>query len=167
MDGTMRRAEASTTAAALVVARQSGERGASLLERSKGMPLKTYGIFLAYPPAIDLRVQGLGRYLADFLKGAAELDNVRIVIACPSWLRENLDQLFLSEHVAKEKIEILSPRQLPISLRLYQALQKKPPARKRRRLVARVFAALRHAHSTVRRRLERCFVSTRSLLMFM
>ena len=58
------------------------------------MSVKTYGIYIAYAPTIDLRGEGLGRYLASFLRGAAERRDVDFVIACPSWAQIMLDELF-------------------------------------------------------------------------
>ena len=52
--------------------------------------MKKYGIYLAYPPKVDLRAEGLGRHLAEFLKAAQERGDVQFVIACPSWMKKSL-----------------------------------------------------------------------------
>ena len=61
--------------------------------RDQGLPVKTFGIYLAYPPTLDLRAEGLGRHLAEFLKEAKSCPTARFVIACPSWMRKSLDDL--------------------------------------------------------------------------
>ena len=70
------------------------------------MPVKTYGIYLAYPPNVDLRTEGLGRQLAMFLKGAERLPDVRFVIACPSWTRQNLITLFETEGISLKDFQL-------------------------------------------------------------
>lgn len=84
------------------------------------MSLKRYGIYLAYPPTVDLRHQGLGRYLAAFLKGASNRSDVVFTIVCPSWSRESLQSLFESERVSHQSVEIMAPKEEPPILRLYQ-----------------------------------------------
>ncbi|MGQ9557378.1 MAG: hypothetical protein ACUVTU_05430, partial [Desulfurispora sp.] len=84
------------------------------------MPLKKYGIFLAYPPTVDLRAEGLGRYLAEFLKAAQGRKDVGFVIACPSWTVDILRELCLEVGVQIEKIEFVSPRHKPVLLRMYE-----------------------------------------------
>jgi len=93
------------------------------------MSVKHYGIYLAYAPTVDLRHEGLGRYLASFLKGAALKKDVRFVLACPSWSRESLEALFEAEAVPKACVEIVAPKRMPALLRIYQkwlAYRKRP-----------------------------------------
>ena len=71
------------------------------------MSLKKYGIYLAFPPMTDLRSEGLGRYLAMFLKGAESLENTRFIIVCPSWSRKSLRDLFESEKICMDAIDIV------------------------------------------------------------
>ncbi|MEJ8293833.1 glycosyltransferase [Delftia tsuruhatensis] len=85
------------------------------------MSLKQYGIYLAFPPAIDLRAEGLGRHLAMFLKGAEKLGDARFVIVCPSWSKETLRTLFESEQVSTEIFEIASPQNKPYILSVFEA----------------------------------------------
>lgn len=106
------------------------------------MSVKHYGIYLAYAPTVDLRNEGLGRYLASFLKGAAQRNDVRFVLACPSWSRESLEALFEVEAVPKGCVEIVAPESIPALLRLYQkwlAYRKRPRSSSRlRRLLERL-----------------------------
>ena len=83
------------------------------MECSKGMPVKQYGIYLNYAPTIDLRHEGLGRYLAAFLNGAISRDDVRFILLCPSWLQESLQELFTSEGIPADKFEIVAPKGKP------------------------------------------------------
>lgn len=84
------------------------------------MSVKRYGIYLAYAPTVDLRNEGLGRYLAAFLKGVSERGDAHFVIVCPSWSRESLERLFESEQVSRRCMDILAPDKVPAVLRLYQ-----------------------------------------------
>jgi len=84
------------------------------------MSIKKYGIYLAYPPTVDLRHEGLGRYLAAFLKGAAHRADVRFILICPSWSRASLEDLFNAEAIPQDSFEIVAPNKTPIALRLHQ-----------------------------------------------
>jgi len=83
--------------------------------------MKKFGIYLAYAPGLDLRHEGLGRYLAAFLKGAAGRDDVKFVLVCPSWSKKGLEDLFLSEGVQQDLFEVVSPLNSPMILRIYEA----------------------------------------------
>ncbi|MBO3276225.1 glycosyltransferase [Pseudomonas schmalbachii] len=84
------------------------------------MSLKYYGIYLAYAPTVDLRGEGLGRYLASFLKGAARQPEVRFVLVCPSWSRKSLQALFEEEQVPPDTFELISPKGIPPILHCYE-----------------------------------------------
>src|SRR5579883_2090238 len=84
------------------------------------MSVKRYGIFLAYPPTVDLRHEGLGRYLASFLKGAAECRDVNFVLLCPSWSYESLEKLFRAEDVPSKAYQLLHPSGRPFVLGWYE-----------------------------------------------
>jgi glycosyltransferase involved in cell wall biosynthesis len=77
-------------------------------------------MYLAYPPTVDLRHDGLGRHLASFLKGAAERGDVHFVLMCPSWTREGLQSLFKTEGV-DGGFEMITPAGKPVILRWYEA----------------------------------------------
>lgn len=85
------------------------------------MRVKQYGVFLAYQPKVDLRHEGLGRYLAAFLKGAAGRDDVRFTLVCPSWSEEGLRQLLHSEGVPDQRFQIVCPTGKPLVLRVYES----------------------------------------------
>lgn len=84
------------------------------------MSVTKFGIYLAYAPTVDLRNEGLGRYLAAFLKGVALQPDVRFVLVCPSWSSESLIALFEEESVPQSSFEIVSPPNEPAILRLYR-----------------------------------------------
>ncbi|MFJ3521379.1 glycosyltransferase [Pseudomonas sp. NPDC090203] len=112
------------------------------------MSVKYYGIYLAYAPGLDLRHEGLGRYLAAFVKGASERADVKFVLVCPSWSRNSLVELFSSEGVSDEQLEIVSPASKPMLLRVYEAyLDRKKRRRKSvvRRWVADKFYGCKRA----------------------
>jgi glycosyltransferase involved in cell wall biosynthesis len=128
------------------------------------MPVKVYGIYLAYAPTIDLQYQGLGRYLAYFLKAAAKRSDVRFVVACPSWTKEGLLKLCESEGLAAGTFDIISLPEKPLLLRAYERYLQY------RRLPFRpsIFARLREAFLSKclqhRLSIERRFATSRSAL---
>lgn len=85
------------------------------------MSLRRYGIYIAYPPTEGIAREGLGRYLAAFLKGAAQRRDVRFVLVCPSWSHKGLAELLVAESVPKDSVEIHHPGKAPIILRAYEA----------------------------------------------
>ena len=85
------------------------------------MPIKKYGIYLAYPPTVDLRQRGLGRHLRAFLKAAQHRTDVHFVIAGPSWMKENLIELLKDADIAADRFEILTPHRKPQLVAYYQA----------------------------------------------
>lgn len=129
--------------------------------------MKKYGIYLAYPPKADLHVQGLGRHLVEFLRGAQERSDVRFVIACPSWMKNPLVELFDASGIRKDSFEILAPANKPVLLKLYEvyAAFKKWPKRKGR------FAKLRKwlvgLSSKISAYIERKLVGSRSIVLIL
>lgn len=127
-------------------------------------PVRKYGIYLAYPPTVDLRDQGLGRHLAMLLRGAEEISDVRFVIVCPSWSADSLGQLFKAEQVSSDLFEIVSPAGTPYILRCFEALKN---YRKRRARVQsvwrRAFEFFKQAATKFLRRLSVRVVSIHSL----
>lgn len=86
--------------------------------------MKKYGIYIAYPPTVDLRLEGLGRHLAEFLKASEARGDLRFVIACPSWMHANLAELFESRGIRLDSFEFLSPDRQPLVLTLYETYLK-------------------------------------------
>jgi glycosyltransferase involved in cell wall biosynthesis len=80
--------------------------------------VKTFGIYLAYPPWTRFEGEGLGRFLAAFVRGGSEAGQVRFVIACPGWTREALEELFASVGLPGDAVEFLCPRGVPGVVRL-------------------------------------------------
>jgi glycosyltransferase involved in cell wall biosynthesis len=84
--------------------------------------MKKYGIYLAYPPSVDLRSEGLGRYLTEFLKGAQARSDLQFVIACPSWMQKHVIELFDDAGVGHDYFEIITPqRKRVLLLKFYEA----------------------------------------------
>lgn len=105
------------------------------------MHVRHYGIFVAYPPTVDLRDQGLGRHLAMFLKGAELMDDIKFTILCPSWTKGALESLFESEQVSGSIFDIVAPSRKPYALRLYEIFREYRARPKRQNLVARFVGA--------------------------
>lgn len=106
------------------------------------MSVRHYGIFIAYPPTVDLRDQGLGRHLAMFLKGAEGVTDVRFTIVCPSWTRDTLEELFKSEQVSSEGFKIVAPERKPYALRLFELLRAYRARPKRQGWITSIFKLL-------------------------
>jgi glycosyltransferase involved in cell wall biosynthesis len=88
------------------------------------MSIKHYGIYLAYPPTVDLRHEGLGRHLAAFLKGASEREDIRFIVVCPSWSKTSIEQLCVAENIPRNSFDIVCPRGYNILLRIYEIYKK-------------------------------------------
>lgn len=124
--------------------------------------MKTYGIYLAYPPAVDLRSDGLGRYLAAFLHEAKDHSDIRFIIVCPSWTRASLTALLEEADIPAATFEIIGPEEKPKLLKAYEAYQS---YRKRPRGAGRLRRLLRSLKRSGRRiaaHLERMLATTHS-----
>lgn len=121
------------------------------------MPVKRYGLYLAYAPTVDLRREGLGRYLASFLRGARQRPDVEFIVACPSWSQESLHTLFESEGLLGDRVQILAPQGKPYLLRLYELyrayLERQPRPGLRQRLKAALDGLLGRGRERLERRL--------------
>lgn len=117
--------------------------------------MKNFGIFIAYPPTVDLRAEGLGRYLAMFLKGAEALPGVRFTIVCPSWSKEMLKELFESEQVPSHAFDLVSPDGKPIALRLYDIVKRYSARRKNKGWLLRFTGLVKEAGSVWVKHLSR------------
>lgn len=102
------------------------------------MPVRHYGIYLAYPPTIDMRAEGLGRYFASFLKGAEGLNDIQFTIVCPSWTKKTLASLFESEQVSSEIYRIVAPEGAPYALRVFEAIRRYRGRQKRQGWISRI-----------------------------
>lgn len=90
--------------------------------------MKRYGLYLAYAPEVDLRAEGLGRVLAEFLDGARGGD-VAWTVACPSWVEQPLRQLLDAQNVPRGGYELLVPPREPLALRVQRWLRRPRPRR--------------------------------------
>lgn len=109
--------------------------------------MKKYGIFIAYSPNTNLRTEGLGRYLAAFLKAAAARGDAHFSILCPSWSREAMSQLCAEAGISARSYSLLGPNRTPLLFRFYQRMQRpKRPKPSRRSLRDRLYPiATKHA----------------------
>lgn len=124
--------------------------------------MKTYGIYLAYPPTIELRAQGLGRYLSEFLKAADRRDDVKFVVACPSWMVSSLLAFLEAANVPSRKFEVVSPGKIPLLLRAHEFLAGFR-ARPRRRRLQSLFSQVRNVGEKLTAAIERRIASARSV----
>lgn len=113
------------------------------------MSVKHYGIYIAYPPTVDLRHEGLGRYLAAFLKGASAQKDVRFSVVCPSWSRESLADLLEAEGVPTSSCHVVSPKGVPLVLGLYEAWLRHTRRKKKLGLIQRISAKVNQQRSAL------------------
>jgi glycosyltransferase involved in cell wall biosynthesis len=124
--------------------------------------VKHYGIYIAYPPQVDLRAEGLGRHLAEFLKASQDQNEFRFVVACPSWSRSSLDDLCLANDIVRSGFDIVSPLSEPLFLRAYRWWLATRSRRRHRTLIHLIIAARRFARRPARK-MAKFLVSTRNL----
>jgi glycosyltransferase involved in cell wall biosynthesis len=127
--------------------------------------VKKYGIYLAYPPTLDLRAEGLGRHLAEFLKEAQNCPTASFVVACPSWTRKSFGELLDSAGVSPDAFEIIGPTDQPIFLKLYQLYKDYVRRKRRRSRLLRLIESLRRQIGWNFARAASLLVTTRSLLL--
>ncbi|MCO6391111.1 glycosyltransferase [Aliihoeflea aestuarii] len=99
------------------------------------MPVRKYGIYLAYGPIKNFTAEGLGRHLGEFLKAAQDLDDVEFVIAAPSWFREPYEELREEFNLREDAFKLLIPENPPLLWVGYSwldRLKKRLDARRRR-----------------------------------
>ena len=128
------------------------------------MPLKHYGIFLAYGPTADLRKEGLGRLLAAFLKAAATRQDVRFVVACPQWFELNLRAFCESEGISATAFDIVTTDGVPFILRVYFWHLERKKARPGKSLLTRIRDRIHNAVARHRRYIEFRIVAARSFV---
>ena len=127
--------------------------------------MKTYGIYLAYPPELDLQAEGLGRYLIEFLQEAKNRPDAKFVIACPSWTRKSLKDLFEDVGISPAAFEIIGPKDQPILLRLHQSYQAYKRRVRRQSRILQFLRFLKRQYAQMVARAERLLVTTRSSLL--
>lgn len=104
------------------------------------MPVKHYGIWMASAPNVRLEAEGLGRLLANFIDGTRAHPDVQFTLLCPSWSKDNIQELLRQERITVP-ISILSPPGQALAVRIFRLIDRwrKRPRHKRHRL--RRFAA--------------------------
>ena len=117
------------------------------------MPLKRFGIYLAFGPLVELRSEGLGRLLAAFLSATTRRNDVRFVVACPKLSQKGLLSLCRSEGIPIENLEFVSTDGLPMALRIYYAYRKRLDRKPRERRPSRIQRAISEHREALERRL--------------
>lgn len=127
--------------------------------------MKKYGIYLAYQPTVDLRAEGLGRFLAEFLRGVEERGDVRFVIACPSWMQKSLVEFFDASGVSHDCFEIIAPKRKPVLLRLHETYTAFKKRIKRKSTFAKFIEWLAGLESEMTGFVEKKMVGIRSIIL--
>lgn len=123
------------------------------------MSVKKFGIYLCYAPGINLRNEGLGRYLAAFLKGAAERDDIKFVVVGPSWAKNALSELFESENVPADRFIIHTPARNPILLDLYNWYSERRKRKKKSSLTQIFLSKIRSIKDDITNHLEKRLIN--------
>jgi glycosyltransferase involved in cell wall biosynthesis len=126
------------------------------------MPVRSFGIFLAYGPTVDLRKEGLGRLLTAFLKAAATREDVRFVIVCPQWSRRTLRALCDSEGIPSTAFDVVSTDGIPLMVRMYLAYLERLRRPRRPSRLMRLLNRARRASARHLRAIERTIVAARN-----
>jgi len=74
------------------------------------MPIKKFGIFILYRPFVDLRAEGLGRYLAKFLSACEKREDIEFIIVCPDWCVLSITELCKDEGLDVNTLTFVTPR---------------------------------------------------------
>ena len=83
--------------------------------------MKKIGIFLNFGPTTKLTTEGLGRYIGSLIKGIQEA-GITVVIACPKWLKENVEELARDLQITVTDENFLTTRYVPPIWKLYSWL---------------------------------------------
>lgn len=79
------------------------------------------GIYLGYSPCgkdFSLKKEGLGRYLSYLIKGFTKNKN-EVVIACPRWLIDSIDELIEEQNIPHSQVKFLVPSDMPFIYKIY------------------------------------------------
>ena len=85
------------------------------------------GLYMAYAPYVKeftLKKEGLGRYLSFLLKAFKD-NGYEVVIACPRWCIEAIDELMEENNIARDSVEFVVPKSDPALYSLYRMFKKK------------------------------------------
>ncbi|MDG4854511.1 MULTISPECIES: glycosyltransferase [unclassified Mesorhizobium] len=78
------------------------------------------GLFLAYRPNTPFSNQGLGRLMAELLRGFSQTCGEPVTVVCPSWLASDVQKL--TSRLPEGSVHIVSPARIPVIVRIHQAL---------------------------------------------
>lgn len=86
--------------------------------------MKNIGIFIGYAPEQPIKNQGIGRLMNFIINGILERNDTKIVIACPGWYKEILNDFLADHEIDANKIEVLSTKRTPIILHIRNIISK-------------------------------------------
>ncbi|RUW55248.1 glycosyltransferase [Mesorhizobium sp. M1A.F.Ca.ET.072.01.1.1] len=98
------------------------------------------GIFIAYPPKSELSNQGLGRLLRSIVAGINESESGQVVLLCPSWLQEDVRNLF--HGFPSDRFQVISKSKIPLIVRLWERFFARRTKTKKSGRLTRLKAAL-------------------------
>lgn len=90
------------------------------------------GIYLAYGPipGLSLKQEGLGRYLSELMRALVK-NGDEIVIACPSWTVNAIEELIEEFRIPNKDIEFVISKSQPIIYRIYEKWKLRLPKHKK------------------------------------
>lgn len=77
------------------------------------------GVFFGYQPRVKLGTEGLGRYIANLIKGFVDTDN-QVTIACPKWMLDSLFDIFEEFQIPEESVHFITSQRVPALWTLYE-----------------------------------------------
>ncbi|GAC41575.1 glycosyltransferase [Paenibacillus popilliae] len=89
------------------------------------------GIFLGFQPGTKLTAEGIGRLLAFILKENGK-DNESIIILCPFWLKDPINDLLKDNKIPTDKFEILSTGNVPIGVKIKEWIKSKKSKKRKK-----------------------------------
>ncbi|SHO47113.1 glycosyltransferase [Anaerocolumna xylanovorans] len=100
------------------------------------------GIYIAYHPMknFSLKQEGLGRYLSYIVKSFVN-NKHQVVIACPKWVVNAIEELFEEENIDQSRVELLVSEAEPIMIKRYlKYLERKGKKRKVKKSIFKIVA---------------------------
>lgn len=116
--------------------------------------MRIYGIYLLFPPTIDMRKEGLGRYIAYFIQASQKRKDIKFVIACPSWMKPSLIKLFNDFDINIESCEIITPEKQPLILTGYFMVKKLYKYKRRKKIPKLRFQSLKKINLIIKEKIS-------------
>lgn len=109
--------------------------------------MKKLGIFLGYTPRQLVPHEGITRLLGFIIRGAVNSGDVKVTVAGPAWLRNDIVHLLEDAGIPSGSVDIITTRGEPYLIKLWRVWTKFLPKPKKRKKTSRV---INYATETLR-----------------